>query len=44
MDIFFGVITILDNIYGSFLCILGSFFKVKVQNGEYILVAKISIF
>ena len=25
----------LDYIYGSFLCILGSFLKVKVQNGGY---------
>ena len=31
--IFFGVITKLDYIYESFLCILGSFLKVKVQNG-----------
>ena len=31
--IFFGVITKLDYIKGSFLCILGSFLKVKVQNG-----------
>ena len=29
----FGVITKLDYISGSFLCILGSFFKVKVQKG-----------
>ena len=33
--IFFGVITNLDYIQGSFLCILGSFLKVKVQNGGY---------
>ena len=33
--IFFGVITELDYIEGSFLCILGSFLKVKVQNGGY---------
>ena len=32
-----GVITIADYIYGSFLCILGSFLKVKVQNGGYFL-------
>ena len=30
-----GVITKLDNSYGSFLCILGSFLKVKEQNGGY---------
>ena len=30
---FFGVITKLDYIKRSFLCILGSFLKVKVQNG-----------
>ena len=30
-----GVITIMDYIKGPFLCILGSFFKVNVQNGEY---------
>ena len=28
-----GVITKLDYIQGSFLCLLGSFLKVKVQNG-----------
>ena len=28
-----GVITKFDNIKGSFLCILGFFLKVKVQNG-----------
>ena len=28
-----GVITKLDYIKGLFLCIFGSFFKVKVQNG-----------
>ena len=33
MDIF--EITNLDYIYGSFLCILGSFLKNKVQNGGY---------
>ena len=33
--IFFGVITKLDYIYRSFLCILGSFLKAKVQNGGY---------
>ena len=32
--IFFGVITKLDYILGSFLCILGSFLKIKVQNGD----------
>ena len=31
----FRVIIKLDYIYGSFLCILGSFLKVKVQNGGY---------
>ena len=35
VDIFGGVITKLDYILGSFLCILGSFLKVKVQNGGY---------
>ena len=33
--IFFRVITKLDYILGSFLNILGSFLKVKVQNGGY---------
>ena len=33
--IFLGIITKLNYIKGSFLCILGSFLKVKVQNGEY---------
>ena len=33
--IFFGVITKLDSILASFLCILGSFLKVIVQNGGY---------
>ena len=33
--IFFGVITKLDYIFRSFLCILGSFLKVKVRNGGY---------
>ena len=33
--IFFGGHHKLDYIYGSFLCILGSFLKVKVQDGEY---------
>ena len=32
---FLGVFTKLDYIKGSFLCILGSFLKVKVQNGGY---------
>ena len=31
----FGVITNLDYIEGSFLCILGSSLKVMVQNGGY---------
>ena len=31
--IYFGVITKLDYIKGSFLCILGSFLKVKVLYG-----------
>ena len=35
MDIFFGFFTKLDYNKGSFLCILGSFLKVKVQNGGY---------
>ena len=35
MWIFFGVITKMDYILGSFLCILGSFLKVKVQNVGY---------
>ena len=42
MDTFFGVITKLDYIKGSFLCILGSFLKVKVQNGGIFTIAKIS--
>ena len=33
--IFFGVIAKSDYIQGSFLCILGSFLKIKVQNGGY---------
>ena len=37
MDIFFGVITKLDYVKGSFLCFLGSFHKVKVQNEGYFL-------
>ena len=32
-----GVITKLDYIYESFLCILGSLLKVKVQDGGYFL-------
>ena len=32
---FWGVITKLNYIKGSFLCILGSFLKVTVQNGGY---------
>ena len=39
---FLGVITKLGYIKGSFLCILGSFLKVNVQNGGYFWVAKIS--
>ena len=39
VDIFFleggGVITKFDYIKESFLCILESFLKVKVQNGEF---------
>ena len=35
--IFLGVVTKLDYIQRSFLCILGSFLKVKVQNGGYFL-------
>ena len=31
--VFWGVIIKLNYIKGSFLCILGSFLKVKVQNG-----------
>ena len=42
--IFFWVITKLDYIYGSLLCILRSFLKVKVQNGGYFWAAKISKF
>ena len=43
--IFFGVITKLDNIYWSFLCILGSFLKVKVQKpGIFLGLPKIQIF
>ena len=38
MDFFWGdgggVVTKLDYIYGSFLCILGSFLKVMIQNGD----------
>ena len=33
----FGVITKLDYIYRSFICILGSFLKAKVQNGGFFL-------
>ena len=35
--IFLRVIIKLDCTQGSFLCILGSFLKVKVQNGGYFL-------
>ena len=41
---FFWVITKLDYIYGSFLCILGSFLKVKVQNWRYFWAAKNFLF
>ena len=34
MDIFWGVITKMDYIKGSFLCILRSFLKAMVQNGD----------
>ena len=37
MDICFEVIAKLDYIYGLFLCILGSFLKVQVQNRRYFL-------
>ena len=40
--LFFGVITKLNYIKGSFLCILGCFPKVKVQNGDIYGAAKIS--
>ena len=40
----FGVITQLDYIKWSFLCILGSFLKVKVQIGAFFGVAKFQIF
>ena len=41
----FGVITKLNYIEVSFLCILGSFLKVKVQNGGYFLgLVKFQIF
>ena len=40
MDIF-GVITQLDYIWGPFLCILGSFLKVKVKNGGYFKISNI---
>ena len=43
--IFFWVITNLDYIFGSFLCILGSFVKVKVQSWGYFLgLVKFQIF
>ena len=41
MDIF-GVIIKVDKFKGSFLCILGSFLKVNVQRGVFVLVTKIS--
>ena len=41
----FGVITQLDYIKWSFLCILGSFLKVKVQNrGHFFGLPKFQIF
>ena len=40
--IFWGVITKLDYIYGSFLCILGSFLWSKYRMGDILGVAKIS--
>ena len=36
-----GVITILDYIWGPFLCILGSFLKSMYRMGNIFLVAKI---
>ena len=43
VDIFSGVITKFDYIEGSFICIVGSLLKVKVQNGGYFFeVGKIS--
>ena len=39
---FFRVTKKLDYIQGSFVCILGSFLKVKVQNGGYFLGCLIS--
>ena len=42
--ILFGVITILDYILGTFLCILGSFIKSRYRIGNILLVAKISNF
>ena len=33
----FGIFTRLDYIFGSFLCILGYFLKVRLQNGGYFL-------
>ena len=39
---FLGVITKMDYIMGAFLCILRSFLKVMVQNGDFLGVAKIS--
>ena len=38
---FLGVITKLDYTQGSFLCTLGPFLKVKLQNGRYFWAAKI---
>ena len=42
VNIFSWVITKLDYIKVSFLCILGSFLKVKVQMGNFFCVGKIS--
>ena len=42
--IFFWVITKLNYIYGSFLCILGSFFRARYRMGDIFWAAKISFF
>ena len=42
VDIFWGHRKKLEYTEGSFLCILGYFLKVKVQNGGFFWVAKIS--
>ena len=44
VNIFGGLSQKISNYKGSFLCILGYFLKVKVQNGGHYWVAKISIF